>query len=137
MICRKCGQDKVAGDFIWKTNGKIARGQKCKECCREIYQQPGYQDNQRDNHLRRLYGISIQDYNTIFERQNGKCAICKKESEATGKNSRLHVDHDHKTGKTRGLICYKCNIAMGFLAEDEERIYRILDYLSIRSFEEK
>jgi hypothetical protein len=138
MICKRCGQDKVAGDFIWKPNGKIARGQKCKACIKElVYDTPEFKEMQRDNNYRRNYGIDLQDYNAILERQNGTCAICHKESDSTGKNSKLHVDHDHVTGKVRGLLCYRCNIAMGFLSDDPERIYMIMDYLSLHSLERK
>jgi hypothetical protein len=134
MICRLCGQDKVAGDFTWKTNGKIAHGQKCKSCFNEINDTPEYKERQRDNHLKRLYGISADEYDTFYREQGGVCAICKQESDATGKNAKLHVDHDHATGKVRGLLCYRCNVSMGFLSENQERIYQILDYLNIHSF---
>jgi hypothetical protein len=134
MICRRCGQDKVAGDFTWKTNGKIAHGQKCKACFNEINDTPEYRERQRDNHLKRLYGLSAEEYDTFFREQGGVCAICKQESDTTGKNSKLHVDHDHTTGKVRGLLCYRCNVAMGFLSEDTQRIYQILDYISTHSF---
>jgi len=134
MICTRCDIDKPAGDFIWKTNGRIANGQKCKECMREIRDNPEWKDRQRDNHLKRLYGISAEEYDTFYREQGGVCAVCKQESDASGKNSKLHVDHDHDTKKVRGLLCYRCNIALGYLAEDEKRIYQILDYLSIHVF---
>lgn len=138
MICRRCGQDKVAGDFIWKTDGKIARGQKCKSCVKEVlYDTPEFKESQRNANYKRLYGIDLEEYNTLLERQGGKCAICKQESDATGKNSKLHVDHDHRTRKVRGLLCYRCNIAMGFLSDDPERIYMIMDYLSLHSLERR
>ncbi len=131
MICRRCGQDKVAGEFIWKPNGKIARGQKCKICVNEtIYNTPEFKAGQRNRNLIRAYGISSEEYNTLLIKQNGKCAICSQESDAKGKNAGLHVDHDHKTERVRGLLCYRCNIAIGFLDEDSDRIYKIMDYLN-------
>lgn len=134
MICKECGQDKVAGDFHWKSNGNVAHGQRCRVCYKKFCEQPWYKERQRDNNLKRLYGISAEEYNTFYREQGGVCAVCKQESDATGKNSTLQVDHDHKSGKVRGLLCYRCNLAMGVLAEDEKRIYQILDYLSIHTF---
>jgi hypothetical protein len=137
MICRTCGQDKVAGDFTWKTNGKIAHGQKCKACFQELNNTPEFKERQRSNHLMRLYGISSEDYDTLLREQGGVCAICHQESDTDGKNARLHVDHDHVTGKVRSLLCYRCNVAMGFLSENKDRIYQILDYLNVHSMMEK
>jgi Recombination endonuclease VII len=83
----------------------------------------------RDNHLKRLYNISEEFYDQLLMRQDFKCALCNEESKATGKNARLHVDHDHRTGKVRGLLCYGCNIAIGFLEENPDKVQKVLDYL--------
>ena len=57
--------------------------------------------------LVRYYGISVADYRAMFEKQDGKCAICKRHQSELSK--KLSVDHDHKTGKVRGLLCSHCN----------------------------
>lgn len=137
MICRQCKVDKPSGDYYWKSNGRVAYGQDCRDCLKVKWATPEWKDRQRDNNLKRLYGISAKEYDALLEKQNGVCAICKQESDATGKNSKLHVDHDHSTEMVRGLVCYRCNIAMGFLSEDWDRIYKILDYLNIHSFQLK
>lgn len=72
--------------------------------------------------LKRVYGITPDDYFSMFDRQNESCAICKEEV-------RLYVDHCHATGKVRGLLCRSCNLALGFLRDDEARIMGMLDYL--------
>jgi hypothetical protein len=64
----------------------------------------------RDSRLRRVYGISLVDYNRLLASQCGTCAICHRLPPA-GKV--LHVDHDHTSGKVRGLLCALCNIAVG------------------------
>lgn len=61
----------------------------------------------RDLYLRRKYGITLKDYNRMLVNQYGQCAICKKDS-SNFKNA-LHVDHNHKTGRVRALLCYYCN----------------------------
>src|SRR6266576_5353448 len=62
---------------------------------------------QRDHHYRRFYGITLQDYNDLYEQQKGKCKLCKI------KKSRLEVDHNHLTKKVRGLLCGRCNTKLG------------------------
>lgn len=59
----------------------------------------------RDLRLQRLYGITAAQYDEMLEAQDGKCAVCRK---PPGKQ-RLNVDHDHKTGLVRGLLCWTCN----------------------------
>jgi len=70
-----------------------------------------------------LLGITISDYKLLLEKQNGSCAICDLEC-STGR--RLAIDHDHKTGKVRGLLCYSCNIKLGWYQKKEQRIQRYL-----------
>jgi len=62
--------------------------------------------------LKSLYGLSVEDFNRMFVQQNGVCAICRTPSDRT-----LHVDHDHKTGRVRSLLCGGCNTAIGALRE--------------------
>lgn len=61
---------------------------------------------------RKALGLSLDDYEALLKAQGGGCAICG----AAPKTRRLHVDHDHKTGKVRGLLCFKCNRALPYYA---------------------
>jgi hypothetical protein len=67
---------------------------------------------QRAAHLRRNYGITQDEYLRMEASQGGRCAICGTEDK--GKWQYLHVDHCHATGKVRGLLCVKCNTALGW-----------------------
>ena len=58
--------------------------------------------------LKHRYGITMDDYDQMFEQQNGKCLICSREE-------KLVVDHSHKTGRVRGLLCNSCNKSVGFI----------------------
>jgi len=58
------------------------------------------------------YGINTESYQNLLKLQNGKCAICKL-ARYRGKDTTLHIDHDHKTGQVRGLLCYVCNTTLG------------------------
>lgn len=86
---------------------------------------------QTDGHLKRKYGISIEDYNRMLREQNGICAICHQPERAgyRGKPRSLAVDHCHKTGKVRGLLCMRCNRAIGLLSSQED-LQRAVAYLA-------
>lgn len=81
--------------------------------------------------LKTNYGLSVQDYAKMFNSQNGVCKICKKPETTIIKNARisLSVDHCHKTGKVRGLLCRHCNNAIGLLWDDPKLLKSALKYL--------
>jgi hypothetical protein len=90
----------------------------CKPCARE--------HNHKGN-LKRKFGLTPEQYDLIYQAQGGKCAICQV---ATGKTKKLAVDHDHKTGKIRGLLCSTCNrMILGTLRDDITALQRAIDYL--------
>jgi hypothetical protein len=78
---------------------------------------------QRKNVFQKVYGISMADYEAMFERQGGACAICKR----TGVT--LCVDHCHLTGEVRGLLCSQCNSAIGFCSDDPAVLQAAAAYL--------
>ena len=80
-----------------------------------------------NTHLKRHYGITIKDWNKLFKKQNGCCAICKKPQSSF--HQKLHVDHDHKSGKVRGLLCISCNIFIGAYEKRQEYLELIVKYL--------
>jgi hypothetical protein len=74
----------------------------------------------------RKYGMTLADYERMFEAQGGVCAIC---GEARPEERTLHVDHDHATGVIRGLLCFRCNNALGDFREEYELFRRAAEYL--------
>lgn len=84
-------------------------------------------DKSKNSWLRKKYGITLIEYNQMLESQNGVCKICEK----SGLNSsgNLHVDHCHTTNKVRGLLCARCNIALGNLNDDPELFRKAIKYL--------
>lgn len=82
----------------------------CRACCAE-------------RHLIRTYGVMAHDVRTLQEKQQGLCAICLKDR-------KLHVDHEHSTGRVRGLLCGPCNRALGMLEDDPQRIMRAAAYVA-------
>lgn len=82
----------------------------------------------REYNLKRDYGITVSDYNILFESQNYKCVICGSEN-SKGSHKHFHVDHDHKTGRVRGLLCFKCNSLLGQANDDCSILQNAIDYL--------
>lgn len=77
------------------------------------------------------YGLVAGDYERMLAEQDGCCAICRRTpEEAHGPNRVLCVDHDHATGRVRGLLCVPCNSGIGQLGDDPDRIRAALNYLT-------
>lgn len=82
----------------------------------------------RSLHLRRTYGMTIEEYESIYKIQNGCCGICgAKEIEAPRKV--LVVDHCHETERIRGLLCDRCNLGIGMLGDNLQSLQRAVEYL--------
>jgi len=84
------------------------------------------------HHVYRLnkYGITIEEYDNLLTKQKGKCAVCQcKPKHKCKQQSYLCIDHCHKTGKVRGLLCQVCNKALGMLKDDPQLLKTALNYL--------
>lgn len=88
-----------------------------------------YHESDRRYHLKRHYGVTVEEYNQLLVAQDGRCAICKTDSPGGRRNQYFHVDHDHKTGEIRGLLCKNCNIALGHLKDDVDLAMAVAAYL--------
>ena len=78
--------------------------------------------------MKKNYGIQIKDYDAMLFAQNGVCAICSKEPPNHHKK-RLNVDHCHKTGEVRGLLCDACNRALGLFKDSSDILTKAINYL--------
>ncbi len=83
--------------------------------------------NSKSNDLKRQFGIDLNGYNKLFSIQNGMCKICGVHQSKL--NIALHVDHDHITGRIRGLLCKKCNSMIGFACENVEILRKAIGYM--------
>lgn len=78
----------------------------------------------RNSALKAKFGITIDEYDAMFKAQRGRCAVC---GEKYGRT--LHVDHCHRTNAVRGLLCQKCNMAIGLLQDSVKLLTRAITYL--------
>jgi len=85
---------------------------------------PLYKEKQRNKLLKR-YGLNNESYAALLAKQDNSCALCFRQPEKT----RFHVDHDHETGKVRGILCHQCNWYLGTVDEDPQILERIKIYI--------
>lgn len=78
----------------------------------------------RKQNLKHRYGITEVDYHKMVEKQECKCKICGSQP-----NKPLFVDHCHKTKQVRGLLCHQCNVALGHMNDDPQRLEKAISYL--------
>ena len=81
----------------------------------------------RKHKLKQRYGITEEDYQAMYKRQNGLCALC---NNPPWPGKPLHVDHDHATGKVRALLCFHCNNMLGLAKDNIETLQNAIEYLS-------
>lgn len=144
-LCKRCNEAKSLNEF-YKNLTKESRCKKCVSELRKIeYQQNRQKHIERarlrrlkfperikDGKLKQAFGIEYGTYDKMSAEQNGKCFICKKIP-----NGRLHVDHNHKTGKIRKLLCAACNTSLGLLKENIEVMQNMINYIKILESEDK
>lgn len=99
------------------------------------YQKQYREDNRKalsDRERKRRFGITPERYSEMFQSQNAVCAICQQPETATrlGKVKALSVDHCHKTGAIRGLLCSDCNTGIGKLKDDPSVLQSAIRYLT-------
>lgn len=132
-----CNELKPLNNFYNRKASEDGKGYRCKNCddlARKQYQEK-HRDKQslmaRKRMLRHKYHIELEDYNKLLEKQNYVCAICNGGPVATKPpfNSCLVVDHNHKTNNIRGLLCQKCNKALGLFKDNIENLKQAIKYL--------
>ena len=152
LFCKICNSNKPETDFYKKT-GKYRKEYACKKCVnvrrRAFYLQnreykikkaKEYRIKNREtvlhNKRKQNFGITTEQFKNMLLKQNGTCAICKKTETSTinrgenaTKTNSLSVDHSHKTGAIRGLLCGRCNRGIGYFKDDIKLLYSAAKYL--------
>lgn len=121
-FCSRCDTIQPIESFGKNRSTQDGRTTYCKPCHnlagRESRDRAG---GAREYHPRRRYGITGADFDAMVEAQGGTCAVCDGKPE--------HVDHDHKTGRVRGILCFNCNQALGNVRDDLTVLQGLMDYL--------
>ena len=158
--CTKCGEDKPLGDYHNSICTKDGHYAMCKPCvlaknaawrkdnkgkvaeAKKRYYMRNWEairqhrleymaahkveaaEYRRRWNLAKRYGITIEQYGDLWLRQGEACGVCRL------KHRRMVVDHDHATGKVRGILCHRCNVCLGGLGDNLEGVMRAVRYLS-------
>jgi hypothetical protein len=122
--CTTCGVFKPASEYKLEKNKNYSHGiamrSKCKDCERERHY---------NSLIKRLYNISIEDYEKLLKTQNYRCAICESKI-GNSRSSRLFVDHCHQSLKVRGLLCSSCNHGLGQFKDSPKLLAKAIKYLT-------
>jgi hypothetical protein len=128
--CTTCGITKDITEFYFRggESSPFSRKSKCKSCEIKRLQSNYNPDRQKNNDLKRLYGITLNEYSQMLAEQNNQCAVCHT-TDPGGKHGKFMVDHCHTTGKVRGLLCKRCNIALGEVGDSINTLQTMIEYL--------
>ena len=145
--CNVCNIEKEVTEFYkakTNKNGSICYQSRCKMCMNNssMTRIHNMSNEERKEHykknrvrlgkeyfktykLKSNYGITLEEYNLMYEKQNGECYICEKKIDGRD----VKVDHNHKTGKVRKLLCHNCNTSLGLLNDDANLFHKCELYL--------
>lgn len=152
--CGMCQEWKSPEEFVPSRRGK-GNGHPCTPCGKKreegyrrakgvlpatvghdkvAYMKQWHKDNpefRRAQHLRRYYDMTLDEYQAMLNAQKGVCKACGKTETRTAQGTicHLHVDHDHKTGRIRGLLCNRCNMALGYAQDDPNILEALASYI--------
>lgn len=123
--CRKCNAILIVGTN-WYQSAQKYHNYICRSCAQK-YEKENYEGRLKSR-LKFQYGLTLEKYKSLLQKQENKCAICKCDY-PTGRWDSFHVDHCHTTGKVRGLLCHHCNTGIGNLKDSIELLEQAINYL--------
>ena len=123
--CGRCRELKPLGDFYADRRRRSGRYSWCRQCAKPTTEQAAKWSRKTK------YGLTSDDYAKLVTTQAGLCAICRRPErrQRQGRTISLHVDHDHATGKVRGLLCTDCNLGVGRFGDSPKRLRAAAEYL--------
>lgn len=125
--CATCTEEKDRSAFSPDGRKRDGLYGSCRQCRADKQQSKRGRSDLRERqgqHFKARYGITVEDYDVLLAEQGGKCAVCGEVP-----SHRLHVDHDHETGRVRGLLCTWCNKGLGSFRDDPDKLLSAAAYL--------
>lgn len=146
--CKRCGDWKVLEDYPKDKNSFLGIYSYCSECANKrardnhkkirAKDSEGWQEHRkkyRNRYYKNTYGITLENFEAIFQAQDCRCAICLCELDIDLDSKKAHLDHNHTTGKIREILCVRCNKGIGYLQEDIDIMESAISYLKKHSEE--
>ena len=112
-----------------RENYQVNRDEILKERRERYANDSEIRDKHRNASLKKRYGITLEDYDLMLKKQNGKCSICGSTSSNSKRTQYFSVDHDHRSNKVRDLLCNKCNLAIGYSNDSIATLKKAIKYL--------
>ncbi len=116
--CPSCKKMKKLSDFFIDQHCEDGKTVYCKVCKGK---------KARNYILKHRYGLTGDDWNKMFIKQQGCCAVCNKHQSEL--KQKLNIDHNHKNGKVRSLLCNRCNVVLGFVNDNVILLEKLINYL--------
>lgn len=134
--CNKCKKNLLHKHFSKCKTEKFNMSVSCRKCNsvekrqRRLNGRPERnKEQERAHNLKSNYGLTVEEYDVLLEKQGRGCAVCGSLDSKTTRTKYLFVDHCHKTGEIRGLLCHKCNVALGLFEDNIEVLEKATAYL--------
>jgi uncharacterized protein YlaI len=124
--CSVCKESKPIDNFYKDKNDRRGYRSYCKICAKQY--NINNPEKIKNIQLKHHFGISLEEYNNMFKEQDGRCSICGKHQSRF--KTMFSVDHDHVTGKIRGLLCPDCNHGLGNFKDTPRILQKAIEYLN-------
>lgn len=126
LLCTKCSTEKDESEFTANSSAKSRGGKdyRCRDCLRQHYldNRERHKKSTRARKIKIAYGLEVEEYDRLVAQG---CTVCG----ATNEETRVHMDHDHVSGKVRAPLCNGCNSAIGYAKDDPVRLRALADYV--------
>jgi hypothetical protein len=122
-VCSRCREEKALDEFGIDRSTSDSRHSQCRKCKNARRRLRRTAEVNRKDLLWQRYRLTIDDYNKMFEKQEGRCAICKRQRPYL-----LLVDHCHKTHRVRGLLCKICNTFLAYIHDDPSYVVEYFEF---------
>lgn len=122
--CKECIRERKNA---WKRESWAKHKDRYNKEKKDYYKK--YPEKQRANNLKSHYGITLEQYDEMYKKQGGICAICGWVPTNVGRYGKLCVDHSHVTNKLRGLLCHQCNLMIGIAKDKQDILLKGIEYL--------
>ena len=137
--CKSCVKRKDAVNYRSNKETKLLRNKQYdrdnpeKKTARNKRYAASNSKKRREQGIKYRHGITTEQYNELLRIQNNCCAICGKDFALITNIKNIHLDHDHKTGAIRSILCGKCNVALGHVDDNIGVLYKMISYLVAHS----
>jgi hypothetical protein len=134
-VCTVCKAEKALSEFPMRKTHRPGKPVSQCTACRVIYNKTYRKNNkervleiERKSRLKMVYGITVEQYEAMLVKQEGKCAICSTKKPGS-RTKMFFIDHCHTTGQVRGLLCMRCNTGLGLFLDNQKILLNAISYL--------